>query len=50
MQKAIIPQKHVMTEQQRKGLIIITPILIGAVAYGTSVSIMILKNLYQILF
>lgn len=39
-----------MNEKQRKGLIVISPILIGSVVYGASIGFMIAANLYQIIF
>ena len=39
-----------MNENQRKGLIVISPILIGSVAYGASATFMIVTNLFQIMF
>ena len=39
-----------MNDSQRKGLIVISPILIGSVAYGLSATFMIATNLLQIMF
>lgn len=50
MQRLIYPQTNALTEKQRKGLMVIAPILIGSVAYGASISFMIAANLYQIFF
>lgn len=43
-------QPHVLTDKERKGLLVITPILIGATAYGMSVAYMIIDNLFRIMF
>ena len=47
MMQAVAPN---MNDSQRKGLIVISPILIGSVAYGLSATIMIATNLLQIMF
>lgn len=47
MMQAVAPS---LNENQRKGLIVISPILIGSVAYGASVTFMIVTNLFQIMF
>lgn len=50
MKAITMNQTHVLTDQERKGLLVITPILIGATAYGASVAYMIMDNLFRILF
>lgn len=47
MMQAVAPN---MNDSQRKGLIVISPILIGSVAYGLSATFMIATNLLQIMF
>ena len=50
MQKVMPTTSYNLNESQRKGLLVISPILIGALAYGVSVAYMVVTNLFQIFF
>lgn len=41
---------HTMDEREKKALLVISPIIIGAVAYGASIGVMVVNNLFQIMF
>lgn len=51
MMRAItIEQPKRLTEKERKGLLVISPILIGATAYGASISYWVLDHFVRLMF
>lgn len=49
--KAIqVQQPHVMSDKERKGLLVITPILIGSAVYGASIAYMVIENFFRVMF
>lgn len=50
MRAITLEQPKRLSEKERKGLLVISPILIGATAYGASIGFMVLENLFRIMF
>lgn len=50
IQQQSVQQPYVMQEKERKSLLLIAPILIGATAYGASIGFMVLDNFIRIIF
>ncbi|MEK4424880.1 hypothetical protein [Solibacillus sp. FSL K6-1523] len=50
MEKVIYPTVQCAKDKEKKALILLSPILIGAAIYASSVSIMIAGNIVSILF
>lgn len=41
---------YVMKDKEKKALLVISPIIIGATAYAASISVMVISNLFKIMF
>ncbi|MCH7321391.1 hypothetical protein LZ480_05745 [Solibacillus sp. MA9] len=49
--KAIqIQQSHVMSEKERKGLLVISPIIIGSAVYGASCAYAVVTHFFGLMF
>lgn len=45
-----IPTSYTLTERQKKGLLVVTPIIIGGTAYGVSVLYWVAKHFLGMMF
>ncbi|WP_274309845.1 hypothetical protein [Solibacillus daqui] len=45
-----IQQPHVMSDKERKGLLVISPILIGSAVYGASCAYMVITHFFGLMF
>ena len=50
VQQSHVQQPHVMNDKERKSLLLIAPILIGATAYGASIGFMVIDNFLRVMF
>ncbi|MER2037071.1 MAG: hypothetical protein ABS944_02920 [Solibacillus sp.] len=50
MAKLVYAATHVMKDSEKRGLLVISPIVLGSVVYGTSVAVIVINNLLQIMF
>ncbi len=50
MQKILDPTTHVMHDREKKALLVISPIIIGSVAYGISAGLLVLNHMLELLF
>ncbi|WP_168214676.1 MULTISPECIES: hypothetical protein [unclassified Lysinibacillus] len=50
MQRTLNSTTYVMKDREKKALLVISPIIIGSIAYGASIGFMVLNHMLQIMF